>query len=72
MGVRTLADDYHDDKSKRGEIEAYFERVDAGEWARIAGDGKIRKGVAFATGVKRPAEITALWRAFLRDVGLRS
>jgi len=71
-GVRTLADDYHDDGSKKGEIEAFFARVNATEWARVSGAGKIRKGTAFAAAVRAPPEILALWRAFLGDVGLPS
>lgn len=71
-GVRTLADDYHDDGSKKGEIEAFFARVNETEWASVSGAGKIRKGIAFAAAVPAPPEILALWRAFLGDVGLPS
>lgn len=70
FGVRTLADDFHDDGSKGGEIEAYFERLAPQVWAEVRGKNKIRKGAEFATRVPLPAEVLTVWRESLADLGL--
>ena len=68
-GVFTLADDFHDDRSKKGEIEAFFERTDATAWRTAKRRGKVRQGAHFAAAVQTPAAITALWSDILAHLG---
>lgn len=70
VGVYSLADEFHDDRSKRGEIEAFFGRVNNRVWDELKARGKIRRGAAFAGRVTRPPEITEMWGSFLGHVAL--
>jgi len=73
LGVHTLADDFHDDGSKAGEIEAFFDRVDHETWTRtLAANGASHKppnAAAFAGAVPAPQELLDLWSAVLRHLG---
>ncbi|MBK8078473.1 MAG: AAA family ATPase [Kineosporiaceae bacterium] len=73
--VRTLAVDFGigPDKGK-GEIEAFFARVDAPVWDELtAAAGRKDKpmlGYRFASRVEVPASVIDLWRDLLTDLGL--
>ncbi len=73
LGVHTLADGFHDDGSKLGEIEAFFDRVDHQTWtSTVTANGASRKpgnAAAFAGAVPAPREVLDLWSAVLRYLG---
>ncbi|MER7589693.1 AAA family ATPase [Micromonospora sp. NPDC127501] len=68
-GVFSLADDFGDDGSKAGEIEAFLSRLDAQTLARVRKDvgtlKGVRVGAAFADAVSAPQEVVALWADIL-------
>ena len=73
-GVFTLADQFGDDGTKAGEIEAFFRRVDSDEFTRAqraVGSSKgARVGAAFAAAVACPADVTSMWSAALNHLGV--
>ena len=70
----TLADQFGDDGTKAGEIEAFFRRVDSDEFTRAqraVGSSKgARVGAAFAAAVACPADVTSMWSAALNHLGV--
>ncbi|MFV2114199.1 AAA family ATPase [Micromonospora sp. LOL_025] len=74
QGVYSLADDFGDDGSKGGEIEAFLGRVDTEMLARVQRDVQTQKGArvgaAFADAVPAPPEVAALWADLLGALGL--
>ncbi|MGY3520845.1 TOPRIM nucleotidyl transferase/hydrolase domain-containing protein [Micromonospora sp. PTRAS2] len=73
--VRTLATEFGTgDRKGYGEIEAFFETVDASAWAELSlGAGRKDKpllGFRFANRTAVPARVVELWKLLRRDLGL--
>ncbi|GHJ52875.1 hypothetical protein Nm8I071_21820 [Nonomuraea sp. TT08I-71] len=73
-GVFSLAEDFGDDGSKAGEIEAFLNRLDSQALARVRKDVGAQKGLrvgaAFADLVPAPREVATLWADLLRALAL--
>jgi energy-coupling factor transporter ATP-binding protein EcfA2 len=72
--VRTLATEFGIGEGKGdGEIEAFFETVDAALWVELRGAGRKDKpllGYRFASRTPVPGRVVELWRLLRHDLGL--
>lgn len=71
-GVFTLAEDFGDDGSKAGEVEAFMERVDAAAYRNVAESMGASKGLvvgsAFGHRVPAPPVFAATWERILEHL----